>query len=89
VDLAQAPARVFFVPDKSCSIAWLGNGEAMGFSKGGEGVLFTMLMNLHGRLGRGETAMLVPYGGIHLRITPVARLLGRRSVWSSGLSGWS
>jgi hypothetical protein len=44
-----------FTPDKVRAIAWFGNGEAFGFSKGGEGVLFTMLMNLRGRLVQVKT----------------------------------
>lgn len=42
------------VPDKGRSIAWFGE-PSMGFSEGGEGVLFKMLMNLRGRLVQVQT----------------------------------
>lgn len=42
------------VPDKGRSIAWFGGGPKY-FSDGGEGVLFTMLMNLRGRLVQVQT----------------------------------
>jgi hypothetical protein len=37
-------------PDKVRSLAWFGRGERNAFSAGGEGVLFTMLRNLRGKL---------------------------------------
>ena len=43
------------VPDKIRSIAWFGSGEAMAFSHQAEGVLFTMLLNLRGRLVQFQT----------------------------------
>jgi hypothetical protein len=38
------------VPDKIRSIAWFGQGEAFAFDHQAEGLLFTMLLNLRGRL---------------------------------------
>lgn len=51
-----------FVPDKARSFAWFGAGETNAFSHKGEGVLFTMLMNLRGRLVHLRTDDPLLYG---------------------------
>jgi hypothetical protein len=50
------------VPDKIKSIAWFGSGEAFGFDHQAEGVLFTMLLNLRGRLVQVRTDDPLIYG---------------------------